>query len=259
MFFFLHALTNPFKVYETCAREHAKTKDKLVKVENEINELREQIEADGRADEELAEKLKEKTSALMGGRASNERKWRDAQVAFANILNALVTNPSCQALTSRDVITRARLELELWCPLCESFAPSPFNSDKESLCMNIEELPHTLTSAQFRKCARSRAEMQLESLGFVPSFTTLEQVLAPKDNKRQGQNNVGMNPTAVEALNRLSASMGELYQREYLVSDRIHKQRELVRSHVDSFLARCDAFPPGTRVVVFGSAANGFG
>jgi len=72
-------------VYETCAREYVKQKDKLTKVETEVEELRKQ-EEDGEADEDLAEKLKEKTGALMGGRASNERKWRDAQVAFANIL-----------------------------------------------------------------------------------------------------------------------------------------------------------------------------
>jgi len=154
---------------------------------------------------------------------------------------------------------RARFELELWCPLCEWFAPSPFNSDKDALCANIEDFPHQMNPAQFRECADSRSKMQIDSLGFVPSFKSLDQVLAPKEKARQGKNNRGMDPVAVEALNRLSASMGELYQREYLVSDQIHKQRELVRSHVDSFLSRCDAFPPGTRVVVFGSSANGFG
>lgn len=74
-------------VYETCGREYTKTRDKLVKVEEQVTELRAQIEAaQGEADEEFAETLKEKTGALMGGRASNERKWRDSQVAFANIL-----------------------------------------------------------------------------------------------------------------------------------------------------------------------------
>jgi hypothetical protein len=99
--------------------------------------------------------------------------------------------------------------------------------------------------------------MQLDVLGFIPNSTPLEKVLSPL----RGQNNQkqSMDPVAVEALNRLSASMGELYQREYLVSERIHKQRELVRSHIESFVARCDAFPVGTRVVVFGSSANGFG
>lgn len=172
-------------------------------------------------------------------------------------------NPSCKVIASQEIVTRARLELELWCPLCESFAPSPFNKDPDAICVNVDDFPQQMNPAQFRKCADSRSKMQLESLGFVPNFTTLEQVLAPKEEKaRQGHkpNRAGgMDPTAVDAMNRLSAAMGELYQREYMVSDQIHRQREMVRSHVESFVSQCDAFPPGTRVVVFGSSANGFG
>jgi hypothetical protein len=142
-----------------------------------------------------------------------------------------------------DLITKSRLELELWCPLCESFAQSPFVNDRwdESL---------------LKKCVESREKMQFDLLGFIPNSTSLEKLLLPNNRDKQ---NPRMDPKAVEALNRLSVSMGELYQREYLVSDRIHKQRELVRSHIESFVSRCDAFPVGTRVVVFGSAANGFG
>lgn len=77
---------HPFEVFEVCAREYEKTKDKLVKVEKEIEELREQMVAQGEADDELVENLKERTGYFMGGRSSNERKWRDAQVAFSNML-----------------------------------------------------------------------------------------------------------------------------------------------------------------------------
>jgi phage-related tail protein len=73
-------------VFEACAREYAKTKDKLSKVEKEIEELREHMVAQGEADDELVENLKERTGYFMGGRSSNERKWRDAQVAFSNML-----------------------------------------------------------------------------------------------------------------------------------------------------------------------------
>lgn len=52
----------------------------------EVNELKEEVEVEGEADEELGAKIKEKLGVLMGGRASNERKWRDVQTAFANIL-----------------------------------------------------------------------------------------------------------------------------------------------------------------------------
>lgn len=79
-------MLTPLVVFEVCAREYAKTKDKLLKVEKEIEELREQMVAQGEADDELVENLKERTGYLMGGRSSSERKWRDAQVAFANML-----------------------------------------------------------------------------------------------------------------------------------------------------------------------------
>lgn len=73
-------------MYEVCAKEYLKQKDKLTKLQAEVEEIRKQIEEEGDAPDELAEKLKDKTGALMGGRASNERKWRDAQVTFANLL-----------------------------------------------------------------------------------------------------------------------------------------------------------------------------
>jgi hypothetical protein len=40
----------------------------------------------GEADGESVENLNEKMGALMGGQSSNERKWRDAQLAYANML-----------------------------------------------------------------------------------------------------------------------------------------------------------------------------
>jgi phage-related tail protein len=73
-------------VFDVCGREYSKTKDKLAKVEKEVEEVREQMVAQGEADDELVERLNEKMGALMGGRSSNERKWRDAQLAYANML-----------------------------------------------------------------------------------------------------------------------------------------------------------------------------
>ena len=80
-------LTCPFiTVYEVCAKEYVKQKDKLTKLEAEVEELRNQVEEEGEAATSWSKSSKDKTGALMGGRASNERKWRDAQVTFANIL-----------------------------------------------------------------------------------------------------------------------------------------------------------------------------
>ena len=104
------------KVLELCAAEHFKGKERLRKLQEEIEEAElllvaaaattlEQVEAVDassslvikdeenatQADDDCSEKsaktkVKEKTHLLMGGRASNDRKWKDAQVSFANIL-----------------------------------------------------------------------------------------------------------------------------------------------------------------------------
>jgi hypothetical protein len=79
------------KVLEVCASEHLKGKEKLRKLDEEVEELKVLVEQEEETedDDELSPaqaKLKEKTHALMGGRASNDRKWKDSQVSFANIL-----------------------------------------------------------------------------------------------------------------------------------------------------------------------------
>jgi hypothetical protein len=79
-----------FQVFEVCGCEYSKTKDKLANVKKEVEELREQMVTQGEADGELVENLNEKMGALMGGQSSNERKWRDAQFAYANMLKVCV-------------------------------------------------------------------------------------------------------------------------------------------------------------------------
>ena len=57
----------------------------------------------------------------------------------------------------------------------------------------------------------------------------------------------------------LSSSMAELYLHEYAVSDKVWKRREMVRASVERVVSTSGEFPPGTKVAVFGSSANGFG
>ena len=96
-------------------------------------------------------------------------------------------------------------------------------------------------------------KMQKEILGFIPKTTTLDATLFKNNQQRT------MDRKVVDALNNLSSAMGRLYEDVYMVADRIHQQREMVRARVESIVAKCNAFPPGTRVLVFGSSANGFG
>jgi len=249
------------KVLEVCATEYEKGKEKNKKLEEEVKELQQEIEqaSDTQQDDENTEedsvksKLKEKTHALMGGRASNDRKWKDSQTAFANILKAVVYNPSIGLLFRRELISKIRLEYELWCSLVDAFATSPFNKDSDSPCVQFNEFPNHVSPVHYQQCIESRQKMQLEILGFVPNKSTLQESLV------RGGNNQTMDRGAVSTFNSLSGAMGKLYEECYMVSDRILHQREMVRSYIEKVVSQCPAFPRGTRVIIFGSSANGFG
>jgi DNA polymerase sigma len=160
-------------------------------------------------------------------------------------------------LFRRDLIAKIRLEFELWCSLVDAFAPSPFNTDKESLCVNFNDFPQHVTPSHYQQCAESRQKMQKDMLGFVPNKKTLQEALFKSS---ENSNQQVMDRSVVDSFNKLSSAMGKLYEDVYMVSDRILQQREMVRSHLENIVAQCgDAFPPGTRVMIFGSSANGFG
>jgi len=253
------------KVLVLCATEYIRGKEKLGAIEEEVHELQleiEQVTSEEEEEEETEDsnsvdsakaKFKEKMHALMGGRASNDRKWKDSQTAFAKILKAVVSNPSSSLLFRRELILKIRLEFDLWCPLMDSFAPSPFNNDADSLCVSFNEFPQHVTSSHHKKCIKNRQKMELEGMGFVPDETPLERTLF------KGNNNQLMDRGAVHTFNSLSTAMGKLYEEKYMVSDRVLEQREMVRSYIERAVAKCDSFPQGTRVLIFGSSANGFG
>jgi hypothetical protein len=260
------------KVLDTCASEYHKTTAKLQKLEDAVEELKEKVEeaekesgkgesksiaGDEDAEEEPSEDViafREKQKALMSGRASCERKWRDSQLAFASILRVVVTNPSMSVILRRELISKLRLEYELWCPLSEEFAV-PGESETKMWYEPLNDLPHTITADHFRMCTEARSMLQQRSLGFDPNTTKLQGVLYPPNPGKSRQ----MNPAAVSVFNQLSAAMGQLYQDNYATADLILRQREMIRMQLESFVSMCDCFPPGTKVAIFGSSANGFG
>jgi len=266
------------KVLDACAVEYQKTTIKLEKLEESVEELKEKVaeeeeeaeksKADG--DDEATQKsvkscdtaeisvnvalLREKTKSLLSGRASCERKWRDSQLAFASILRAIVANPSVTILLRRDLVVKLRLEYELWCPLCEEFAV-PGEINQQMWYTPLAKFPQTITNEHFQICIDARSKMQIRILGFDPNTTRLENVLytSGRDGNRQ------MNPGAVNCFNQLSSSMGQLYQDVYFTADSILQQRETIRAKVERLVSMCDCFPPGTKVAIFGSSANGYG
>lgn len=264
------------KVLDACSLDYRKTTGRLEKLEESVEELKEavateeetadmeKIEADDEATQKSAKSgeaelslnatlLREKTKMLMSGRASCERKWRDSQLAFASILKAVVSNPSMAFLLRRELITKLRLEYELWCPLCEEFAV-PGDNNNQMWYEPLARMPQPITTEHFRICNEARSKMQIRILGFDPNFGRLENILYPaRDRNRQ------MNPVAVNVFNQLSSSMGQLYQEVYFTADRILQQRERIRAKTEEFVNICECFPPGTRVAIFGSSANGYG
>ena len=166
---------------------------------------------------------------------------------------AAISNDANQMLLKRDLLSKLRLEYELWCPLCESFAPNPFDNTVEEISKipcDVSSFPHPVSMQHFRKCAESRKKMQEQVLGFVPKFDPIS-VVASKSRRwaKDGQS----------FFQELSSAMEKLYIAEYAVSDVIYRQRERVRASIEHTVSASGAFPLGTRVAVFGSAANGFG
>jgi DNA polymerase sigma/type II secretory pathway pseudopilin PulG len=263
------------KVLEVCAADYFKTSNKLSELEETVEELKKQVddeEEDGKSTEpsipddstpdaldgdESASvaALRDKTRALLSGRASCERKWRDSQLAFSSILRAVVTNPSMSMLLRRDLITRMRIEFELWCPLSEEFA---IPSETAKMWYEpLRDLPNAITAEDFNVYTQARAKMQMRTLGFDPNVQPLEDILFPRNSAAPGQRT--MDPGAVTVFNTMSAAMGQFYQDLYSNEDRVVRQREMIRERTEKCVQDCGAFPPGTRVVIFGSSANGFG
>lgn len=260
------------KVVEACAQEHEKTSNKLVALEKSIEELKKQIDVEpggvqerpdnsavlNGGDGEMSEaalELKEKTRTLMSGRASCERKWRDSQLAFAGILRAIVVNQSMVVLLRRDLILKMRVEYELWCPLSEEFA---IPDDSARIWYEpLRDLPQSLSALDFKRFSQARVEMQLRTLCFEPNTVSLEDVLYPQDANKAGRRSV--DPGAVDVFNKISANMGQAFQKLFHDEDVVMRRRELVRQRTEECVNQSGIFPPGTKVIIFGSSANGFG
>jgi DNA polymerase sigma len=272
------------KVLEVCAADYTKTSGKLSELEESLEELKKEAEdedaksksedttkskssgrstaddnegADTADGEESAANavIRDKTRALLSGRASCERKWRDSQLAFASILRAVVLNPSMTILLRRDLIAKMRIEFELWCPLSEEFAIP--NDTAKMWYEPLRDLPNVVTADDFRVYAQARAKMQMRTLCFEPNVMPMDDILFPRN--RGAPNQRTMDSGAVTVFNTMSAAMGQFYQDLYAEEDRVVRQRELIRERTEKCVQECGAFPAGTRVVIFGSSANGFG
>ena len=262
------------KVLDACYQEYIKTCSKLLQIDAKVEELKKQVEeeesnlhdivldvgetstepiGDGKSETELA--LIEKTRSLLAGRASCERKWRDSQLAFAGILEAVLSNKSMASLLRRDLLAKMRVEYDLWCPLSEEFAVPTETAETWFEC--IEELPQSVTAEHFQTFQQARKKLQMRTLGFDINAMTLEDVLFPTEQNTGSQRS--MDRIAVTVFNSLSSAMGQYYQELFADEEKVVRQRELIRLRTERHVQDCGAFPPGTQVLIFGSSANGFG
>ena len=250
------------KVVDACRLDYLKKKTKLEKQIDNLDQLKEEMdariaddekvvnaavasgdekEADSPEDDEL-KGWKEKMNQFMGERASNERKWREIQSAFASVLKSAINNVHTPSLLKPDIIKKLELEYYLWCPLCENFALNPFEEEHGDGTRTIK-YPYPIHKKHFRVCIESRMKMQQESLGFTVNTNSLLS-----------------SPNTHEMCLKLSETMGAYYKSEYADhASSSYRKKSTARELAENAVSKCDAFPPGTRVAVFGSSANGFG
>lgn len=247
------------KIVDSCRDDYFKKKTKL---ENELENLetikkeldaRENInksdledeegnreENSEKEDQEMKE-WQEKMNTLMGERASNERKWKEIQSAYASVLKGIVRNRDATFLLKPDIVKKLELEYALWCPLVEQFASNPFQYDNDK---NIN-YPYPITDTHLKMCYESRRLMQQEVLGFeVKTNPLMPSSYLEKDG----------------ICANLSVAMENFYRENYgKNAELVHRQKTQVRELAEKSVTSCAAFPPNTRVVIFGSSANGFG
>ncbi len=242
----LEALENTYS--DSMEVNQTEVDDKSDKIDEMQDSTEESPEGQSKADHSLKD-LKVKKSSLMLQLASNERKWREVQGAFANVLSAIVNNPASTTLLSQNFVMKLRLEYELWCDLCESFAPNPFEVIDENDHQIKIKYPHPITNAHISRCKQSCSKMQKEVLGYEPKrtcFASLEHSLQTEQNK-----------TAL--VTNLSNAMENLFNTEYAPTIENYERKKRAQERTQTAVTMCDTFPSGTKVVVFGSSANGFG
>ncbi len=163
-----------------------------------------------------------------------------------------MSNDTIHVLLKRELLSKINLEFELWCPLTESFAPNPYskkNDDANNTPIDLSSLPNSVGSVVVKMCRDSRHNMQKQNLGFIPQSRLILPSAKEYQWKRHNRN----------LFKELSSAMNEIYQAEYAVSDQVLKRREKVRASIELIVSKSGEFPLGTKVVVFGSSANGFG
>ena len=149
-----------------------------------------------------------------------ERKYRDTQVAVAAVLEAASNNRAVVALFRQDQLDAIRKPLSSWCMLSETFAPKTDGGGGVMAPMSL-------------------ALHQLAVLGFEAK-------------------NVPVLQLSKQVLDALSTSAIAVFKSS-APAQAFFDERAQVKSRLEQVVRSCSALPEGTRILVFGSSANGFG
>ncbi|KAK1736953.1 terminal uridilyltransferase [Skeletonema marinoi] len=247
------------KVVEQAAQKFVNQKEEIeerleaIKIKEELPDLKSLNVSGGdnetKKEEDENDDTDAKNDAIMKDKFTNERKWREMQHAYSSILQAVVSNKYIHLLMKRDLLSTMRLEYELWCPLCDAFAPIPFVKTKfeaSKMPGNVSAFPYPAGKDHYQMCRSSKEEMQQTMLGFVPQVDNVGEIARGGKKGR-------------DFFLDLSSAMNEMYTNEYAVSEKVWRRREQVRAAIEQVMSNSREFPPGTKVAVFGSSANGFG
>ncbi len=247
------------KVVEQQAQKFVNQKEDIeerleaMKIQEELPDLKTLNVSGGDNDMKEEEDEKDNTAAkydaIMKDKFSNERKWREMQHAYSSILQAVVSNKYIHLLMKRDLLSSIRLEHELWCPLCDAFAPNPFVKTKfeaSKMPGNVSAFPYPAGKEHYQMCRSSKEQMQQTVLGFIPQSDNVVELARGGEKGR-------------DFFLDLSSAINEMYANEYAVSEMVWRRREQVRAAIEQVVSHSGEFPPGTKVAVFGSSANGFG
>jgi DNA polymerase sigma len=195
----------------------------------------------------ISDSLQRKRKEYHAENNSNERKWREVQLSFASLLKSIVTEKKMKFLLKVDIIKKLDLEYQLWCPICESFAPNPFEKlvEDETIGRVVQlNYPYPIKPEHFDACRKNKKKMQHELCGFsIADFS--------HSSKRANHN----------LFNSFSSAMVHRFQQDCQSPDSniLLEKKKHAQAMTQKAVDLCDAFDAGTRVVVFGSSANGFG
>ena len=149
-----------------------------------------------------------------------ERKFRDTQVAVAAVLEAASNNKAVVALFRQDQLDAIRKPLASWCALSETFAPRVDVGGGVTASLSL-------------------AAHQRGALGFEAKNNPVALLSKP-------------------VMDSLSASALAIFKSS-APAQAFFDERAQVKARLEQIVKSCSALPDGTKLLVFGSSANGFG